>query len=65
MNEKIERIFDTYSRAEKDLIDELSKLKNWSNECDCEEREIVKMVHEGNFDEIMIFCLSCGGYVDG
>jgi hypothetical protein len=64
MNEKIERIFDTYSRAEKDLIDELSKLKNWSNECECKDVELAHIIIEEETVGIATFCLNCGGYVN-
>ena len=43
--------------------EDLTKLKNWSQECDCKDKVIIKMIHEGQLDEIMVYCLKCGGYV--
>lgn len=48
---------------EEDEFNKLSKLKNWGGECNCDRgnRETIKHIHEGNFDEIFVYCIKCGG----
>lgn len=52
-----------YCEAEQKLRDSLKELSNFGKDCDCEECEECKIIHEGNFDEINIYCLDCGGYI--
>lgn len=40
----------------------LSELPNYGGECHEDHDETVKLIHEGNFDEIHTFCCECGGY---
>lgn len=49
--------------AEKRMVEILSGMPNWSQDCDCgvEDIEIVKIVHEGEIDEVGVFCVKCGG----
>ena len=54
----------TYGRLEKEIFDLLTTLPSWSDECKCNNKHYkasIKLVHEGEFDEIMNFCLECGG----
>lgn len=66
MKKEMNRLIEIYSKTEDKILDELSKLKNWSSECDCErdERETIKFIHEGQFDEVMTYCVTCGGYCE-
>lgn len=52
-----------YVEAEQKLIESLSELPNWSDECKCEDCEECKIIYEGEFSEIQVFCLNCGGYI--
>ena len=49
--------------AREKLMDCIGELRNFGRGCDCECNEICKIIHEGDTDEIMIFCLECGGYI--
>ena len=53
-----------YVEVEKKLLNELSKLKNWGSECNCEDRIIIRTIFEGGYPEISTYCLKCGGYID-
>ena len=53
-----------FIEAEEELIKELSKLKNWGNECNCDEKETIRTIFEGEYPEISTYCLECGGYID-
>lgn len=63
MNKNIKQLTDEYVKAEKILLEELSKLERSGNECNCEEPETVKVVFEGGYDEISEYCLNCGGMI--
>ena len=61
LKEKVEK----YCELEEEIMDDLSKLPRVGQECNCDEQETFSYVHEGNhFDEIIIFCITCGGYVE-
>ena len=65
MLSRIRQLAELYAKTEKELEDELGKLPNEGQPCDCDDREVIKFVHEGNlFDEVLKTCLNCGGYVD-
>ena len=57
------KLNDAYLKAENELRKALYKLENYGIECDCEgEHAITKFVREeGQWDEIEIVCLDCGG----
>lgn len=63
MKEKIEKLFNEYNKSEDKLFKELGKLKNCGTECNCDDPENFNYIHEGNFDEIVMVCLNCGGDV--
>ena len=48
---------DDLKRIEEEIFEDLAKLENWSQECVCDDRTIVKIIHEGEFDEIITYCL--------
>ncbi len=53
-----------YVEAETKLLEELSKLNGYGNACNCDEREIIRVVFEGEYPEISTYCLKCGGYIN-
>ena len=63
MKRIIKELADEYIETEKKLLKELHQLKNAGSECDCESPNEIKVVHEGEFDEVSVYCLECGGYV--
>ena len=53
-----------YIKAEEELLDELSKLKNWESECDCNGASIIRTIYEGEYPEINTHCIKCGGFIE-
>lgn len=60
---RVQNLAEEYKRVESDLMELLDTLENSGRDCDCKDREIMHFVHEGNFAEIMVICLNCGGMV--
>lgn len=64
MKQKIKKLVKEYVEAERKLVDELDKLKNGGDECNCDKTEdIIRVIHEGEWPEIITLCLKCGGYL--
>ena len=65
MKEQVERISWEYMATKNEVERELKNLPNYGSDCNCDEcEETVKLIHEGNIcDEIMEYCLNCGGYI--
>lgn len=65
---EISDLVEQYYKIEEKIIDKLSKLKNWSKECDCQYLdEVISIVHNNgvhNNGGIMKYCLNCGGYLE-
>ena len=63
MENKIQELIEAYEKAEDKIIEELSKLKNWGENCKCGRKtETIRIIHEGShYDEVMEYCLLCGG----
>jgi len=63
---RIEKLRDKLIITEKEFLEEVSKLSNYGNLCNCN-RELgtVKIVFQDSpySDDIVIYCLSCGGTV--
>ena len=64
INKKIEELSKLYFETEEKLLNEISKLERFSDECNCDNKEKIQFIHNGNFDEIQTFCLNCGGYLE-
>lgn len=66
-NEKltIDEIRKLFIKAKISLDDYLKELPQYGCECNCNpiDREPFRRIHEGNFDEIEMFCLKCGGVI--
>jgi len=62
---KIEKLRDKLVLIEQEICLELSLLPKAGEECHCtRELGTIKIVHQGSeFDEIIEYCLSCGGIV--
>lgn len=59
----IKDYYDDCGNAENIFMEELEELDNFGSDCNCDCKEIAKIIHEGNsFDEIVEYCLGCGGY---
>ena len=63
MIEEVKYLMDIYINAENKFIIALDGLENAGLECDCNHEEVIKIIHEGGFDEIVTRCLICGGDV--
>ena len=57
------KLNDNYMKAENNLMNAIRKLENHGGECECqEENTIAKFIREeGQWDEMEILCLDCGG----
>ncbi len=64
MKKEIKKLVNRYVLTEEKLLEELDELKNAGVDCNCDDREIIKVIHEGNFDEMVAYCLNCGGSVE-
>lgn len=64
MRERLEKLVNKYYLLEDDINIGLSGLTNFGGECDCKSPNVYKNIHEGDFDEIIEFCIYCGGTVD-
>ena len=66
---KQEVLYSEMIGAEKKFIDSLKNLKNFNDDCDCEEPQEAQMIKEGdsnfgNAYEVITRCLICGGYLN-
>jgi hypothetical protein len=64
MRERLQKLVNKYYLLEDDIDIALTGLVNFGGECDCKSPDVYKKIHEGDFDEIIEFCLYCGGTVD-
>ena len=64
MKQKIKELLDKYCNAENKLTEKLNELERAGNVCNCDDRETIKFIHEGEFDEVIEMCLNCGGYIE-
>ena len=55
-----------WSKLESDILNELSGMESSGRECSCLDKEVIKVVDDGNLlnDEIITLCIKCGGYVE-
>ena len=53
-----------WNQLEDEIRQELSRLKYFFDECQCGNREFIKLIHEGEWDEINALCINCGGTVE-
>jgi len=64
LENKTSNIFaEEYVEAEQKLLNKLEELEGWGGECNCDDREIIRIINVNDFDEISTYCLNCGGYV--
>lgn len=63
VEEELQRLVDRYYVAEEEIEMALAKLRNYGEDCDCDNRVIFKQIFEGDSDEIALMCLNCGGMV--
>jgi hypothetical protein len=61
--EDLQRLVDRYYVTEEEIDAALSGLRNYCKECHCDNRVVFKQIVEGDFDEILQRCLSCGGTI--
>ncbi len=62
-DKKTKKLVSDYISAERILLNHLHNLEN-DGECSCDDREIIRVIHEGNFPEIITYCINCGGYTE-
>lgn len=65
MKKVIEHLLREYNETEVKLWDEIAKLPNFNDECNCEEPVAMDFIYQGDWKEIQTFCLNCGGYIEG
>lgn len=53
-----------YWEAEEKLIGCLKEMPNYNKSCNCDECEQIKLIHQGFYDEIIRYCLACGGTLE-
>ena len=58
---KIKKLADDYCEAEKKLLKAIHDLGN--DECSCDNPDTIQTIHEGEEDEIVCYCINCGGAV--
>jgi hypothetical protein len=61
--EDLQRLVDRYYVTEEEIDVALAQLRNYGKECHCDNRVVFKQIIEGDFDEILQSCLSCGGTI--
>ena len=49
---------------EEELKEELSKLENYGDDCNCDCEEVINLIFEGEYLEVHTYCLNCGGMVN-
>ena len=64
MKRKIKALSKQYDNLEEKIRNELGKLENAGCSCDCDDCETITLIHYGNYDEMEVFCLNCGGFID-
>ena len=60
---KLLKLSKKYHKIEKEIFNEIDK---GENKCNCETlgKDSIKIIHEGDsFDEIIKYCLNCGGII--
>lgn len=65
MKPEIHKLADKLFIAEERLITALSKLNNFTKECNCLSCNKIDLVHHEEKKSVDTFCLDCGGYKDG
>ena len=67
MNKAIKQELNNYIESENKLMKEIEALQeqNCIDECKCNNfPTAVSIIHEGNFQEIIKYCLECGGVIN-
>ena len=65
IGELLQKLVGTYYSTEEQIDIALSGLRRYGEICDCESPVVFKQIDcEGEFDEIFVSCLKCGGLVD-
>ena len=63
-DKETKKLVSDYIDSERILLNHIHNLENGDTECNCADREIIKIVHEGEFAEIITYCVNCGGNVE-
>ena len=64
MNAEITKLAKKVAIAESQLYSLVESLDNHMDECECDERDIHSFSNVIDLNEIHVFCLNCGGYID-
>lgn len=62
--EIVQNLVNKYYTIEDEINVALSGLENYGQSCDCKNPNVLKQIHEGDFDEILKTCILCGGTVE-
>ncbi len=63
-DKKTKKLVSDYIDSERILLNHLHNLENDGEECNCSDRETIRIIHEDEITEIVTYCLNCGGYVE-
>ena len=64
MDDKIRKLGEQANKADIELYNEVVKLNNHMNECDCDDAVKYSFWNVTPHREVNIFCLNCGGYIE-
>lgn len=64
MEEELQKLINKYYSTEDEINIALSGLNRYGDVCNCDHPNILKQIHEGDFDEVTKTCLECGGIVE-
>jgi hypothetical protein len=62
--ESLSTLVNRYKRIEREICERIDELKNFGSECNCRDTKKFTMVFHGGDDEILCYCLKCGGVSD-
>jgi hypothetical protein len=61
MNAKVQQLSEAWFKAEQELMTALDELPQAGLECNCCDMEVICLIHDGDWPEIIQRCLNCGG----
>ena len=61
---KLSRIVIDITKQEEKLFKEVESFNNHMNECTCDDRYEYSFVNTIDENEVHMFCLKCGGYIE-
>jgi predicted RNA-binding Zn-ribbon protein involved in translation (DUF1610 family) len=62
---EVERIVTKVNKSILQLRVALETMPFYGEECKCKNKEQIELIHYGEHMEIELFCINCGGYING